>query len=191
MPEANTKRELRTALRRPRQALTQSEQDSAAQAVLSHLNNFAPWHEARRVALYLANDGELNPQALIEDCWSAGRGVYLPCLDGKSLTFAQWQSGEHLTPNRYGIGEPVPTAPRLAISDLDILCLPLVAFDRRGTRLGMGGGYYDRALAQGTGPLRVGLAHHFQEVPALTREPWDQALDYVVTDRAILPCTKI
>src|SRR5687767_13746260 len=88
--------------------------------------------------------------------------------------------------NRFGI--PEPTGRRCAPQQLDLVLLPLVAFDRRGARLGMGGGFYDRTfaflrVAGRRKPRLVGLAHHFQEVAQLPREPWDVPLAAIVTER--------
>ena len=76
---------------------------------------------------------------------------------------------------------------------LDVVLVPLVAFDRRGTRLGHGAGYYDAAFAfrhrsRRTRPVLVGLAHAFQEVDHIDEREWDVPLDVVVTDRAVIDC---
>jgi 5-formyltetrahydrofolate cyclo-ligase len=66
--------------------------------------------------------------------------------------------------------------------------MPLVGWDRQGGRLGMGGGFYDRALAGIKGPLLVGLAHAVQEVPQVPIDDWDVPLDFVVTESALHQC---
>ena len=82
----------------------------------------------------------------------------------------------------------IPVSPR-SQSALDIVFLPVVGWDRRGGRLGMGGGYYDRTLANISGPLLVGLAHDGQQVDDIPRESWDVALDYVATDTDLYSST--
>jgi 5-formyltetrahydrofolate cyclo-ligase len=104
---------------------------------------------------------------------------------GGELRFTRWRPGQALRANRYGIGEPVALArpPRL-----DLVVLPLVAFDAQGRRLGMGGGYYDRRLARARAtrrPLRVGYAFALQEVASVPAAAHDVALDAVVTERGV------
>ena len=97
-----------------------------------------------------------------------------------------------MRPNRFGIAEPElgknPTAP---VWTLDIILLPLVAFDRAGNRMGMGGGFYDRTLARLNNsamerPLLIGLAHHCQEVEHLQAQSWDIPLDIIATDKELI-----
>ena len=98
--------------------------------------------------------------------------------------------GAPLRTNRYGIAEPTGTDHRDA-RWCDLVLLPLVAFDACGHRLGTGGGYYDRALAfrrlrqSWPGPRLVGLAHSAQELPTISPNPTDVALDAIVTERGI------
>jgi 5-formyltetrahydrofolate cyclo-ligase len=110
-----------------------------------------------------------------------GCRVYVPRLAGGGLRFVPLRGA--LRANRFHIAEPVGAGrpPRL-----DLIVLPLVAFDGSGRRLGMGGGYYDRWLARARPwrrPLRVGLAFAAQEVPAVPAGARDARLDAVVTER--------
>ncbi len=94
--------------------------------------------------------------------------------------------------NRFGISEPRTIATPLYANQLTLILLPLVAFDRSGNRLGMGAGYYDRALQAlkhqvGTRPLLIGLAHSFQEVEKIDAQTWDVPLDAILTDLEYIP----
>ena len=88
--------------------------------------------------------------------------------------------------NRFGIAEPV-VEDELAImpEQLDIIFLPLVAFDEHGTRLGMGGGYYDRTLAHHRPTLLIGAAYEFQRQAWIEREAWDVPLAAIITEQTI------
>ncbi len=96
--------------------------------------------------------------------------------------------------NRFGIPEPL-THKRVHVPPwgLDLICMPLVAFDRQGNRLGMGGGFYDRSLAYRRGrqswhkPRLLGIAHALQEVAELEPRPWDIPLSGVATEAEIIP----
>jgi len=126
-----------------------------------------------------------------------GKRVYLPVLSPtfhNRLWFARYEPGERLVPNCFGIPEPVCRWQKARrVWTLDLALVPLVGFDRRGNRLGMGGGFYDRTLAYlarrvtWRKPQLVGVAYEFQECDGLAAEPWDVPLAAVVTDRQFLP----
>ena len=102
----------------------------------------------------------------------------------RRLAFYRYTPATPIRTNRYGIAEPDPHAATfVATAILDAVLLPLVAFDARGHRLGMGGGYYDASLAARPRALRIGLAHAVQFCPALPARDWDVPLDAVLTER--------
>jgi 5-formyltetrahydrofolate cyclo-ligase len=180
---------LRKQLRERRNALTADEQQSASRNAGHHAQSLPNWEHATRIALYLAADGELDPTHLAALCREQEKSLYLPVIrDDNSLAFALWRPEEKLKVNRYGIPEPPPDSDPLRADEMEIIFLPLVGWDERGNRLGMGGGFYDRTLDGATRPLLVGLAHDCQQVPALPRESWDISLDFVVTGSALVDC---
>ena len=187
-------RELRQRLRALRRALSPAERRQAALVVARRLEDWPVWTGATRVAGYWACDGELDPAPLLERAWAAHRSVYLPVLDGEcSLRFAPYAPGMPMRRNRFNIPEPdVPPAEWLEPSRLDVVLTPLVAFDLAGTRLGMGGGFYDRSFAflrtpayGGHPPVLLGLGYEFQRVAEQVRQPWDVPVDAVVTEAAL------
>ncbi len=113
------------------------------------------------------------------------------------LGFAEWMPGDLMSYNRFGIAEPVvPPHHLLTASEMDIIFMPVVGFDDSGNRLGMGGGYYDRSLADCCGegrressahrPYLVAVAHDVQHVPALHHEPWDIIPDMLITPNRVI-----
>ncbi len=118
--------------------------------------------------------------------------MYLPCLQARCrLSFRQVSPRSHLSVNRFGIPEPPRKATTIDAHALDVVIVPLVAFDPAGRRLGMGGGYYDRSFAfkrqfPQRGPVLIGLAHSCQEVAQLTAQAWDVPLDWIVTEKKIM-----
>lgn len=161
----------------------------------AHLAATRWFRASRRVAAYLAADGEIDPAAAVDRLRRARRQIYLPVLSPlrhDRLWFTRVDHDTPLTRNRLKIWEPRAT-PRewRRAQALDLILLPLVAFDDAGNRIGMGGGFYDRSLAFLRGrrhwrrPYLVGLAHELQRVRRLTPEPWDVPLDGIVTDAAI------
>jgi 5-formyltetrahydrofolate cyclo-ligase len=128
--------------------------------------------------------GEINPLPLMRKLTDAGARLALPVVAGrgKPLIMRSWQWGEPLVPGVWGIREPPPTAPEL---QPDILLVPLLAFDRRGHRIGYGAGYYDLTIAQlrAKKPIAaVGIAFAAQEVEIVPRTAFDAQLDLVLTE---------
>ena len=183
------RRQIRQACRARRRALPPDEQESHAQAAARILTTSGLLHGRRRVSAYFAADGELDPGPLVARLHRAGIKVYYPAIERqRRMTFWKLNPGDTLSLNRVGIWEPLNKRGRPAPSwSLSMVLLPLVAFDSRGTRLGMGGGYYDTYLAKlrRPRPLLVGYAHACQEVAEIDREPWDVPLDAVVTEASL------
>jgi 5-formyltetrahydrofolate cyclo-ligase len=183
---------LRRDLRARRRALPPEVRDAAARALARRVAGQPVYVRARRVATYLANDGEMDPAYLVRRAWASGRRVYLPVLIDRPwplLRFAPFTPDTTFTRNRFGIPEPdVPRRKLLPARALDLLLLPLVAFDAAGNRLGMGGGYFDRTLAYQRGrrwrrPRLLGIGYAFQQVDGLAAAAWDVPLHGVVTER--------
>lgn len=182
---------LRKAIREQRRSLTPRKEHQAANQLVSQASRLDCFRYAKRVAFYLANDGEIDPALLLALAQAAGKNCYLPVLHPlkhNRLYFAAYRTGTRMTTNRYGIPEPdLAKNPIIPAWTLDIIFLPLAAFDSQCHRIGMGGGFYDRTLAfkhrtQKTRPLLIGLAYHFQQVDNIAANPWDIPLDAVVTD---------
>jgi len=188
------RKQLRRVMRQRRRSLTPAQQALAAQHLKQHLQNDPLFLRARSVALYLANDGEINPHELAKQIWKLGKRCFLPVLHPvleNQLWFYEYTPQTKLRQNRFRIWEPdIRQQQRRPAWAMSLVLFPLVAFDNEGGRLGMGGGFYDRTFAftRHRKPLRpklVGLAHDFQRVNSLEKQPWDIPLDAVATDRKI------
>jgi 5-formyltetrahydrofolate cyclo-ligase len=187
-----TKTDLRQRLREQRRALTPDARHNAARQLALRLGETAAFRASRRVACYLAADGEIETDAVIAQLRQQHKQLYLPVLSRlrhDRLWFAPAAPGAELVVNRYGILEPrAPAQALVRAQQLDLVLLPLVGFDDSGYRLGMGGGFYDRSLEflchrkVWRKPHVIGLAYDFQKVARLPREDWDVPLDAVVTD---------
>ncbi len=189
------RRELRQSLAERRRALAPVERIAAAQGLRRSLEQLPEYLTDTRVAGYWATHGELPLNLVIPPLATRGQQFLLPMIGkGRRLRFAPWQSGEAVQPNRYGIPEPVAPRELLEPFQLDLVLVPLLGFDRRGHRLGYGGGYYDRSFAflneqvRPTEPLLVGIAYDFQQLDIVNDEPWDVALDFIATDRELIDC---
>ena len=188
-PSMTDRRELRAALLDQRSRLTATDVARASAEVARRAIELPVLDGANRVAAYRAVRGELDCAPIVQWAWRSGRRVYLPVTQPpRTMTFARWRDGDGLLTSGFGIDEPLPTARRVALHRLDVVLMPLVAFDGKGTRLGHGAGYYDTAFAfrlqaRRTRPVLVGLAHAFQEVDHIETEEWDVPLDFVVTEQ--------
>ena len=186
---------LRKQVRALRRAMPSAERQRAVRQLTSRVTSLKVFVNAQHIAGYLAFDGELDPALLLEHAFAMGKQVYLPVLTGKppaQLLFAPYRPDTVLIPNRFGIPEPeVPHAQLWPPQRLDLVLIPLVAFDGSGTRMGMGGGFYDRTFAFRRNPVHLpkprllGLAYELQKFPALLRESWDVPLDGIATEEAL------
>lgn len=171
-------------MRARRRALGRARQRRHALQLAAHVAGRRWFRRARRVALYLAVDGEIDLAPLMRLCFRQGKLVYLPRIDRDGrMRFARHEASGRLIQGRYGIRQPGNSARVAAPGELDVVIAPLVAFTRQGGRLGMGGGYYDRALAGRRRVKLVGAAHSCQLADELPQDPWDVAMDCVVTER--------
>ncbi|SMF22987.1 5-formyltetrahydrofolate cyclo-ligase [Alteromonadaceae bacterium Bs31] len=182
-------------MRKRRRNLSSSQQRIAALGASRELAKLPVFKLASNIALYFANDGELSPHLIAQLARMKKKRLFYPVLQRKTLLFRDFPRYAGLGLNRYGIAEPLPRYKALAAQQLDIIIVPLVAFDRSGNRLGMGGGYYDRSLAfkartPFNKPLLIGLAHSVQETPVLSVDNWDIGLDYLVTEKEVINCKK-
>lgn len=192
---SNERSQLRRQLRRARRSLSPRQQREASLKLLEQLAQHPLFRRSRHIAFYLANDGEIDPGALMEHARKMGKHCYLPVLStwpADSMNFQRLVNGQRWTRNRFGIREPLPDR-RLQARPwrLDLVLMPLVGFDEQGNRLGMGGGFYDRTFAylrrrqHWTGPRLLGLAHDCQKVDRLPAAPWDIPLDGIVSDQQL------
>jgi 5-formyltetrahydrofolate cyclo-ligase len=188
MQSVDSIKDAKSALRREasgrRDALPASERQLAAEVIASRPFPVAVPHGAI-VSGFMPLKSEINPLPLLRKLGDAGAQLALPVVAGKGqpLIMRAWRFGGPLASGVWGIREPMPDAPTV---DPDILIVPLLAFDRRGYRLGYGAGYYDMTLAalRARKPIvAVGIGYAAQEVETVPTTPRDARLDLVLTER--------
>jgi 5-formyltetrahydrofolate cyclo-ligase len=194
-PTQDPRTELRRRMADQRRTLDPPARMSAAQGLRRNLEALPAFLEAPRVAGYWACDGELPLNLALAAVALRKQRIYLPQVAGpRHLRFAPWSLGDEVQPNRYGIPEPATDQGLLEPDALDLVLVPLLAFDRSGNRIGYGGGFYDasfaflREAARPAKPLLVGIGYAFQECEAIEPAGWDIPLDYVATDRMLIDC---
>jgi 5-formyltetrahydrofolate cyclo-ligase len=142
------------------------------------------------ISAFHSFDTEISTFELFDKLVAEGWTTALPVVIAKNapLLFRQWAPGDALVLGRWNIKIPPEEAPEVLP---DVLLVPLLAFDRRGFRLGYGGGFYDRTLEKLRTLKRVtaiGVAYAGQEVDAVPYEEFDQRLDWIMTEKETIKC---
>ena len=188
-----SKSELRQRYRSARAALSSHFRYQAERQALRHALSAGLFLRGRRWGVYLPFGSEFDVLPLANQALWMRKQVFVPILPprpAKPLHFVQLKKRQHLSRNRHGIVEP-HSQQKIGARQLEVLLIPLVAFDFRGMRLGMGGGYYDATLAYLKArrnlrrPRLIGIAYACQQAPALPTEAWDVRLDSVLTEAGL------
>jgi 5-formyltetrahydrofolate cyclo-ligase len=167
--------------------MTAPQRAAADSAITNHILELGAFRRAQRVALFLAFDGEPTLKSLADAATRRGKRVYVPTITRTRMRFVELHARAQLGANVFGILEPELTAP-IDPRRLDLVLTPLVAFDDRGVRIGVGRGYYDRcfrfllARAAWHRPKLLGVAYELQHVAEIAPEPWDVPLWGAVTE---------
>lgn len=150
------------------------------------------FQHSKTIACYFAASDELDTQPFMKSIWETGKLCYLPVITPeKTLMFVRYDRDDQLIKNQYDIFEPADKSRSMSPALLDMIAMPLVAFDRLGQRLGTGGGYYDKTLAglnktKGETPYLVGMGFSVQEYSQLPADNWDVRLDAIVTEKEVI-----
>ncbi|NOX09701.1 MAG: 5-formyltetrahydrofolate cyclo-ligase [Gammaproteobacteria bacterium] len=186
---------IRQSIRQQRAKLNRRQRQRAARQLARHVITHPLFLRSQHIAAYLPINGEMDLQWILQRAWAMGKTIYLPLLTNiqdKQLWFAPYYPGDRLEMNQYGIMEPRHRIKQhIHLQRLDLVLTPLVACDLQGTRVGMGGGYYDRSfsfLARNNHwqhPKLLGMAYSFQVVKKLKRREWDIPLHGIATEQEI------
>lgn len=195
--------ELRTEMRARRRSINTVDRATAENAMtgmlLAQLSGDHLGVRGKNLGVYHPFDGEISPLAAAELLASQGWDIWLPVVGpDQSMWFERWDPNDTLTENRFGIGEPNTHSQTCGATELDVILVPCVAVDTNGNRLGMGAGFYDRALREheqsgshqstrsGCLPTLIGLAFEVQVAHTIPVESWDVPLDGLITDERVI-----
>lgn len=183
------KPELRAEARERLRGLREAERASASAAIARRLWSLPEVASARTLLLFASLRGEVDTDPIARE--AARRGltlVYPRCLAvSRSMDLHLVAGTDELTGGSYGIREPLPSCPRVDVEGVDVALVPGLAWDRGGTRMGRGAGYYDRLFQREEWRgFRCGLFFAVQEFPVLPHDSWDAPLDAVVTERELV-----
>lgn len=189
MSISDEKKSLRTRIKKLRNDLELTEYRTWSNAISESLFSLKEFRRAERIHCYISSlNNEVDTLGIIYFLLDAGKTVTVPrCVHEKRLLKnIRIRSLDELKPSRYGLMEP-DDIPENIIEPraLDLVIAPLIAFDRNGNRLGMGGGFYDSFLNSCHCP-KIGLAYSIQEAPEIPVEDHDAKLDIIITDKEVI-----
>jgi len=185
-----TKDLIRQNYRKLRRSISSAEKTISSYAITKIIinnNNNLNFYQ-KKIAVYLASDGELDLRLLIEALWKNQGNVFLPVINAttQALEFSPYFPETLIKINQYGIHEPESDF-FVSPEGLDVVFMPLVAFDKTGARLGMGKGYYDKSFAfcaeSQIKPILIGVAYSCQCCDKLPIDHWDIPLDGILTEK--------
>jgi 5-formyltetrahydrofolate cyclo-ligase len=186
-----TRHFMRKSMNQKRNQLSLADRDKASTEACQLLLTSPYYQVSEHIAVYFAYQGEIDPDLMLKTAIAEGKQIYLPVLDPvnqQNLLFIRYELNMRLVRNQFNILEPMITANNIiALKQLDLVVMPLVAFDDHGNRLGMGVGYYDRTFAYlkinpKQRPILLGIGYEFQRVEKIKAEKWDVPLNAVVTE---------
>jgi len=183
--------QLRSDLKKRRASLDPAEISSASLSIAAKFWQLPCVQRVNNIGIYMSVAGEIDCGPLIKMGWLRKKRVFAPVLAKNRLNFAPLETGSKLIPNRFDILEPVCRSDDLLPPrQLDVVIVPLLAFDRQLNRIGMGAGYYDRTFAFSKRqkvwrrPLLIGVAYSFQRVEEFAARTWDVPLHAVITEQS-------
>jgi 5-formyltetrahydrofolate cyclo-ligase len=193
MDQSRSKKAIRQEIIKRRAALDPLEREQNSFAAARRLLSWSKYQEAKTVLLFAGVRSEIDTRFLAQESLRLGKCVAMPRCVPKSreLLLLEIESWEDLKPGFYGLLEPGPEEPCILPTAVDLIVSPGVAFSPSGYRIGYGGGYYDRLIAQLPGVLTVGLAFELQVVASLPRDMYDMPVDFLVTEEDLVDCRAV
>ena len=169
-----------------RKALSAKDRKDKSHAIFLQLLPFLT--NAEHIGCYIQTGYEVETQNILEWCFQHSKHVCAPKVTGNTLQFFEIQCFQDLKEGSYHIKEPV-TKETATILDIDLMLVPLSAFDPSGNRCGYGKGYYDSILKDCK--KTIGLAYNCQKVDTIDCEKHDIPLQMIITETAMYTCTSI
>ena len=193
MIKITTKNEIRNKLKKKRILLSKNERDIASKSIYKKIITSSIFLNSKKIAFYYPIKGEINPIPIMQEAFNRNKEVFLPVLTNfpkYQIKFQAFSFQNKIEKNKFQINQPrfnhVQTISPWAI---DLVFVPLVAFDQNNNRLGMGMGYYDRKFhyllnrQRWIKPKLIGLAYDFQQIKTIKANSWDVKLNKVFTDK--------
>jgi len=150
--------------------------------ILENLKKLEIYKNTKSVFIFISYKSEVNTKEIIKMIKKDGKKLLVPLVKGPEMIAVEIDSIDDLKPNKMGILEPLTGE---SVTDIDLTLTPGLAFDKKGYRLGYGGGYYDKFFAK-VDTVRMGIGYSDQKVDEVVHEDYDKALDYLLTDEGLV-----
>lgn len=188
MKMSRTKQYLREQAKTARSAIPAAEASRKSRAIRDRLRDLFDGHT--EIMVYASKDPEVETEGIIADLLAAGKRVIVPIIERETCTLrlSYLEDLSVLVPSTFSVPEPIGHEIPARAADVEVVVVPMLAYDKSGNRLGYGAGYYDRFLERCPHPVTIGIAYSCQEVALLPAEPNDVTMDYIVTEKGIIDC---
>lgn len=180
-----SKRGIRKMIKERRALLTEAERENLDSIIFKKVTNSKEYQEAKVIFIFVSYDTELDTHKIIKQALKDGKRVSVPRIISKEegMDVVEIKGFEDLKPGAYGILEPEDSKFKIDESLIDVSYLPGVAFDRKGGRVGYGGGFYDRFLRKTRkDSLKIALGYSFQVLEEVPMDDNDEFIDGIITD---------
>lgn len=184
---------IRKKIRAQRKTLSTNIIHSASHLLCEKIIHLPEFLQSQHIAYYISHENEIDSAEIIQHAKKLNKSLYLPIISAKNeLDFYLINVDTQFTKNKFNISEPIINNQKpISPAQLNLILIPLVAFDKHCNRLGRGLGYYDQYLqftkntARDKRPVLIGLAYEFQKVEKIIPNSWDISMDFIVTEENI------
>lgn len=182
------KEELRRRMRAIRKGLPREARAERARKLGERLLALPETATPKIVAAFVAIHGEVNLAPVLRELRARGATIAMPRVDPEeaAIVLHEHRDGDPLEESGFGVPEPLPSAPRVDLAQVDLVLVPGLAFDPRGFRIGYGKGYYDQLLPTLPHAFRLAVGYDFQLVAEVPELPHDERVQAIVTDARVL-----
>jgi len=182
---------LRDRILKARLSLNLNEVLSLSEKASNNLISSDIYRNSQTISLYSDIKNEMLTDFIFYNSINSGKEVYFPVINGDTLQFKRVKSKSDLNPGKFGILEPKNNLPEVHVSNIDLVVVPGICFDRSGSRIGYGKGYYDKVLKNVELKRRVGLAYEFQIQSNCPTDLYDKSLNILISQFGIIFCSRL
>jgi len=190
MPKNADKSQLRLYYRQKRNIFTGTKKAKADSSIARKIIDLPIFQKSTTIGVYVSIPEEVDTHGLLIYGFNTDKTIAVPkILPRPIMTFFKIGSFDDLKTHPFGILEPNEGLAEVPINQIELVVVPGIAFDRKGYRLGYGGGYTDWLFSQSSA-YKIGIAYSFQVVEKLPRKTYDRPVDLVITEKELIECIK-